>query len=315
MNIASAPFIRTENKIRKIQIDILAVCAVLLLQSLFNYGYNPLLVTAVCIASSVAVECLGSLVLKKPITLYDLTAVKSGAVLAMLLPPTVPLWIALIGGVLVGLVKIPFIGRGASPFIPEAISFAVLTVAFKKWIFSYVIPTGLFSFFTSSDSFIAAQSAAGKLADGSISPFSFYELFLGVAPAAIGSSLIALILCGFIYLICRKSVNYYAVGAFLIACVLLWAVFPRGTFDSITSIMHELTAGSILFCGVFFVGDKYTSPKTTVASIIYGLLAGVACVLIRNIGIYEQTACFVIVIMTLLAPFLDRWIWKLTRAF
>lgn len=315
MNIVSAPFIRTENKIRKIQIDILAVCAVLLLQSLFNYGYHPLLVTAICIVSSVAVEYLGALVLKKPKTLYDLTAVKSGAVLAMLLPPTVPLWIALVGGVLVGLVKIPFLGRGASPFIPEAVSFAVLTVVFKKWIFSYVVPTGLFSFFTSNDSFIAAQSAAGKLADGSVSPFSFFELFLGVAPAAIGSSLIALILCGFVYLICRKSVNYYAVGAFLLECILLWAAFPRGTFGPITSIMHELTAGSILFCGVFFVGDKYTSPKTPIASIVYGLLAGTACVLVRNIGIYEQTACFVVVIMALLAPLLDRWIWKLTKVF
>lgn len=315
MNIVSAPFIRTENKIRKIQIDVLAVCAIFLLQALFNYGYHPLLVTVICIASSVAVEYLGALALKKPKTLYDLTAVKSGAVLAMLLPPTVPLWIPLIGGVLVGLIKIPFLGRGASPFIPEAVSFAVLTVAFEKWIFSYIVPTGLFSFFASSDNYLVAQSAAGKLADGSLSPFSFFELFLGVAPGAIGSSLIALILCGFIYLICRKSVNFYSVGAFILVCALLWAVFPRGTFGPITSIMHEITAGSVLFCGVFFVGDKYTSPKTPFASIAYGLLAGILCVITRNIGIFEQTACFVVVAMGLLAPLLDKWIWKLTRAF
>lgn len=315
MDVISAPFIRTENRIRKIQIDYLAICAVMLLQATFNYGYHALAITAISIAASVFTELLGVLLFKKSNTIYDLTAVKSGAVLAMLLPATVPLWVPAIGGVLVGMIKIPFLSRGASPFIPEAFSISVLSVIFSKYVFSFVTPLGSFDFLAPISSYSAAQSAAGQLMQGSISPYSFAELFLGIAPGTIGSTLIALTMCGLIYLTFRDSINFYSVGAFFAGSVLISALIIRGTVSAGMSILNELTAGSVLFCGIMFFGDKYTSPKNTLASLIYGFVGGVLCIATRDIGLFEETAWFVVVIMGLLAPLLDKWVWKFTKLF
>ena len=200
------------------------------------------------------------------------------------------------------------------PVIPPAVTACLLTVFFPKMMFGYTSPSGLFSVFAQQSLDTAAKSSAQWLMEGSVSPYSYFEIFLGVDPGPIGASLIALCLCGLVYLSLRKSINTIAVLTFIAECAIMAGAFPRGDYSAFESIASELTSGSLIFCGIFFIGDKYTSPKHAIPSAIYGIVAATLCMLTRYIGMYEQTAWFVVVLMCLISPLLEDVIWKIFKA-
>lgn len=313
LETARSPFIKTREKIWGISSDVLIVCAFMLIQAVANYGVRPLIITALSVVSCVLVEILGNAIFKNHNTLGDLMGIKSGVLLAMILSPAVPFWFPILGGVIAGIVRWPFLNKGASPFIPAAVSASVLTVAFPNIMFSYISPGGIFSPIMLDSTQNAVKSTAGWLMDGRATPFTYLEEFLGIVPGTIGSSLIALCLCGLLYLILRKAVNWVAAVSFILECLLIATAFPRGDYGMTMSALNEIMAGSLVFCGIFFIGDKYTSPKHWGASLIYGLIAGTVCMLLRYAGFYEEVCWFVVVVMGIIAPLLDQFIWKLFK--
>lgn len=59
----------------------------------------------------------------------------------------------------------------------------------------------------------------------------------------------------------------------------------------------ELTSGSLLLTAVFLLNDPATTPKRETSKIFYGVLCGVAAMLFRRAGGYEETAVFAILLM------------------
>ncbi|MBR6407018.1 MAG: RnfABCDGE type electron transport complex subunit D [Clostridia bacterium] len=312
--VIKAPFSRTEERIWSISADVIIVCVVMLIQSFFNFGYSSVLIALVCTAVTVAVEFAASKIAKIPLTLGDLSGVKSGLLLSMLLSPASPLWFAALAGLTCGLIRAAYIKKSAMPVIPAALAAGIISAVLPNIMFAYTAPAGLLSSVAGQSAVVSAKSSARWLMEGSVSPYSTFELFLGIAPGPIGASAIALCMCGFIYLCLKRSVNVYAVAAFVVECAVVAGAFPRGDYSVIESIFYELFSGSLIFCGVFFIGDKFTSPKHRVASMIYGVVAATLCILTRYLGIYEQTAWFVVIVMCLCSPLLEYFIWKVFKA-
>ena len=77
------------------------------------YGIRAALIIAVTVASTVLTELIYEKLMKKEVTIWDLSAVVTGLLLALNLPVGVPWWIGVIGGVFAILVvKMLFGGLG-----------------------------------------------------------------------------------------------------------------------------------------------------------------------------------------------------------
>ena len=84
------------------------------------------------------------------------------------------------------------------------------------------------------------------------------------------------------------------------------ALFPRLLTGAEISVKYELLSGSLLFCACFMAADPCTTPRTSIGKCLYGALAGILLMLLRNYGAYEQGGCFAILLMGAVGPLLDR---------
>ena len=99
--------------------------------------------------------------------------------------------------------------------------------------------------------------------------------------------------------------------SFIIACALYAAVMPRVNASFFTSIFMELSAGSLLFAAVFLMSDYSTQPQKYSTRILYGVLSGFFCMLMRTVGTYEETVCFAVLLANAFTPILDSAVKKL----
>ena len=97
--VSSSPHIgssMTTDKIMKhVVIALIPACI-----GIFVFGLPSLLVLIVSTGTCVLTEYLYNMLTKKPQTVEDFSAVVTGLLLGMNLPPTIPLYIPIIGGVL-----------------------------------------------------------------------------------------------------------------------------------------------------------------------------------------------------------------------
>ena len=96
---------------------------------------------------------------------------------------------------------------------------------------------------------------------------------------------------------------------YLLTCALIAALFPRAAVSAGTSVMLEMSAGVLLFSGVFLVTDPVTAPRHWLARILYGALAAVFVMVLRHFGRFECVAYFGILLANALSPVLDRFCW------
>ena len=108
-----------------------------------------------------------------------------------------------------------------------------------------------------------------------------------------------------IFLILRREAVWYVPVAFLGTAAVLSALFPRLALAPIDSIKYELLSGSMLFCAAFLLNDPVTSPRTGVGRVCYAALGGLAVMLLRWLGPYEESAVFGVLLVNLLSPLLD----------
>ena len=221
------------------------------------------------------------------------------------LPPTVPVWIALVGiifGVAIG--KMAFGGFGRNIFNPALTGRAFIYISFgaymtSSWIGPFAGFPGGFSGFLSD-----ATTAATPLAGGNV-PLS--SLLLGTVSGSLGETSAVLLIAGGIYIIWKKAANYRIVAAgilgFLVFQTVLWGAGVRDAVDPLTA----MTSGSFML-GIFYMAtDPVSAPKTNRVRWIYGALVGVLTVLIRNFSIWKEGVMFAILLGNMFNPILDYY--------
>jgi electron transport complex protein RnfD len=304
------------------------------------YGLPALGVIVVSVVSAVAGEALFRCILRLPNRSADLSAVVTGLLLALILPPATPLWMAALGAVFaVVAAKEFFGGLGANVFNPALIGRAFLLMSFPAAITKWTMPgPGIGESALSSAEALSgadAVSAASLLSLDTISgatplgiikmggtPFdvarqftaaglsteaSFSELlttlFLGSHGGSIGESSILLILAGGLYLLVMKVLDWRAPAAMVLAA---------GTLSLVVGLnpLFAILAGGLMFGAVFMASDYTTAPLTAAGKLIFGAGAGIITVLIRTWGNYPEGVTFGILIMNAATPFLNRLLQK-----
>lgn len=325
--IQSSPHIVLPDDTAKIMGRVLAALLPVSAWGVVIFGISALLNIAVSVASAVIGEALFRRVTRQPSRVNDWSAAVTGLLLALAVPPSMPLWMTALGAVFaVIVVKEFFGGLGANVFNPALAGRAFLLMSFPAAMTTWLKPSGVrmpFFQFTGGNIVdgatmatplaIIKESAAADAIGGasaglaeveaSLSLSSYggllKELFIGNRAGCIGETSILLILAGGIFLLATKTIDWRAPAA-LVGTVLV-ASLAVG-MDPLVSLL----SGGVMFGAVFMATDYTSAPVTGAGKLIFGLGAGLLAVLIRKFGNYPEGASYGILIMNMASPFLNR---------
>lgn len=269
--------------------------------AVFNYGVRALIVILAGVAGALLSDLIMSFIIKKEFLLKDLSNVFIGAVIALMLPAGVPFYVPFISAVFALIaVKIPFGGSLRAPFVPAAAGFAFASVCFKEQVFDYSYNT--------AGKMLGSNSLGSLLAQGNAVRLNMpnaFDILIGNVAGPMGTGCILLMLACFAFLLIRKKGSLFTVVSFICSCALYAALFPRVNASAGASIVLEFCSGSLLFAAVFLLTDYATQPQRVSVRIIHGAMCGFLCMMMRNIGTYEETVCFAILLANAITPVID----------
>ena len=289
--VSSSPHIRHNDSTQGIMLDVLLALAPIGIASVVMYGFRTLLLICVTVASAVISEYLWCKAIKKQPTLSDLSAIVTGLILAYNLPPTLPIWMAMIGSAIaIIIIKEMFGGLGHNFANPAMAARVVLMISFPTQMTTFIEP------------FTGHITSATPLAETATTDVGFYRLFIGDYPGCIGETSAVLLILGGVYLVLRKVISPIIPISFVGSAFLMLYLFNG---DFVTSV-HLVLSGGLLLGAIFMATDYVTSPTRRLGKLIFGIGCGVISVLIRELGNLPEGVSFGILIMNLLVPLIEK---------
>jgi electron transport complex protein RnfD len=303
LNVSQAPHIHANTSTRRIMLQVIIALLPTAIAGIYLFGGRAALVLVLSVVAAVAAEAIWQKVRKKPLRIYDFSAVVTGLLLGLNLPSTVPWWMPVIGSAFaIVLVKELFGGIGDNFLNPALTARAVLLTSWPARMTLHYLPVnGIFAQ-GAADAVTSATPLGGYSA-------SYLDLFLGNTPGAIGEVCKAAILIGLIYLLIRRTISWRIPVVFLaVAALLSWALGANGGFTFDGDPLRAVLSGGMLLGAVFMATDYTTSPMTGKGQIIFAAGAGLLTVIIRLYGSYPEGVTFAILIMNLFTPLIDRFV-------
>lgn len=305
LNVSSSPHVRTKDTVQRIMLDVIIAMVPAMVVSFIYFGLQALSVIIVSVVSCVLAEAVSQKLLKKRITVYDLSAAVTGILLAFNLPAGFPLWKAAIGGIFaIVVVKQMFGGLGSNFMNPALAGRAFLLASWGKDLSSTPLP---FKPDTLSGPTPLAILKAGNGA-GQNSP-ALWDLFIGNIPGMLGEVSAAALLIGGAYLILRGVIHIRIPASMIGSFSIFILIFGMIKGDMALELLpnHILSGGLIL--GAFFMATDYaTTPMTNRGQIVFGIGAGFLTALIRAYGGYPEGVSYAILIMNVCTPLIDKYI-------
>jgi electron transport complex protein RnfD len=301
--VSGAPHIHAKDTTAVLMLDVITALMPTVIAGVWLFGWNAARVVIISVVSCVGFEFLWEVLLKKPITINDLSAVVTGVILAMNLPSTAPWWLIFIGGaVAILLVKQLFGGLGDNFVNPAIAARAVLLASWPALMSgssAYVTPFDAVSSATPLGMLADATSAATPMAAEAAANYSMIDMLIGRIPGCIGEVSKIAILLGLAYLLIRKTISWQ-IPVTMIASFMLFTWAFGG--DPVQGVLM----GSVLFGAVFMATDYVTCPMTTTGKLIYAGGAGLIIALIRAYGGYPEGTTYAILLMNVVTPLIDR---------
>ena len=232
-----------------------------------------------------------------------------------IIPPIYPAIVGSFVGIVFG--KLVFGGLGNNIFNPAAVGMVFAKLCFGS---SYV--TYIDNWFYKIPDAAAGATPLGLLNGGSYSQIGTYplsSLLFGQIPGTVGEVYKITILVGLVYLLVRKSIDWRIVVAYLGSFLVLTLVAGVSVFALNKSVnpfmftLYSLLSGGVLFGATFMITDPVTSPINPPSRWMYGIIAGVITVFIRLFAALPEGVAFSILIVNMLAPFLDHYEWSSAR--
>ena len=293
-----------------IMLHVIAALLPVIIWAVYLFGLRVLSVIVCTVSASVGTEALITLILYKKPRVNDLTAVVSGIMLALTLPAAVPLWIALVGGVIAMIIKQLSGGAGKNFLNPALAARTVIMLIFGR-LMIYTAPFVRLPLISSVNPGLSAETAMTALNDGRFPNEAVYDLLSGKCAGNMGEISALLIIIGGIFLISRGIVSYKIPAAFLITFAALTYIFPKIDIDSSFAV-YSLLSGGVLFAAVFMATDHTTTPCTTIGQVLFGVGCGGLTVLFRYSGLFYDGAYPAVLIMNELSRPLDVLAYRLT---
>ena len=295
LTVTAAPHIHSGASTNRIMLDVIVALLPVTVASVVIFGLQSLLVIAACVISSVAAEFLFDLATGKKNTIGDFSAVVTGLLLALNLSTNVPVWQCVVGSVFaIVCVKCFFGGLGCN-FANPAIAGRVFMLLTFSQVAGGANPTIV--------DVTTSATPLELLAKGEEVP-SLLDMFLGLHGGAIGETCAAALLIGFVYLLVRKVITWHTPVVFIVTVFVLYLV---ATGFDVTAALYQVLAGGLMIGAIFMATDYVTTPINTKGRVVFALGCGVITFIVRFFCAYPEGVSFSILIMNILAPYIEKW--------
>ena len=305
--ISNSPHIRSTITTRFLMNSVIISLLPALSASIVMFGYQYVVpIVLISVVVSVLSEALFQKLFGIKLTYLDGSAALTGLLLALTLPPRVPLWIPLIGCIIAIFSKQVFGGLGQNIFNPALIGRAFLILSWPQEMTRWYMPySGYNAVTTATPLNIYKIEGINNLISslgGSLSSV-YQRLFLGLKAGSIGEAFIPALIIGFIYLIIKRVISWHIPVSYCLSVVIFSLIFK---LDPVISLL----GGGIIFGAFFMATDYVTSPLLDSSKLIYGFLIGFINMIIRKYSGMPEGVTFAILIMNTIVPLLDNYIRK-----
>ena len=297
--VSGTPHVRSKESIQSIMRDVIIALVPATAAGIYYFGISALILIIAAIVSSVIFEALCQKIMKKPVTVSDLSAVVTGLLLAMNLPAAAPIWVAVVGSafaIIFG--KQLFGGLGQNFINPALAGRAFLLASYPTEMTTWSVPNGLEVADAATYATPLAQLKAGHL-DASLG-----ELLLGQCGGTIGETCAIALIIGGVYLLYKHVISWKIPVIYIATVAILFGVIGR---HGMRMPLQEIMAGAVMLGGIFMATDYASSPVTPKGQIIFAVGAGLITYLIRTFGGYPEGVSYSILIMNCCVPLIERF--------
>lgn len=292
-NVSSSPHIR--DRITSSNIMLMVVIALLpaTFFGIWNFRKEGAwLLVIVTVAAAVLSEYIWEKLMHKPVTIGDFSAVVTGLLLALNLPPTLPLWMGALGSVFaIIVVKQLFGGLGQNFMNPALAARCFLLICFAGRM-TYFVYDG-----------VTGPTPLAKLKAGEA--VNTMDMLIGNTRGTIGETSVIAIMIGAMFLLLMGVIELDIPASYLVSFVAVIVIFGGHGFDPQYITAHLCGGGLML--GVWFMATDYvTSPITSSGKIIYGVCMGLLTGLFRIFGGSAEGVSYAIIISNLLVPLIEK---------
>lgn len=290
-HVSASPHVRESIVTGNIMRDVAVAMLPAALFGVYQFGLHSAMVIIVTVIACVAGEWIFERLMKKPVTVADGSAIVTGLILALNMPPAIPLWIPVLGSVFaIIVVKQLYGGLGQNFMNPALAARCFLLISF----------TGYMNTFTYNDAVVSPTPLAALKAG---QPVDIPAMFIGTIPGTIGEVSVIALLIGAAYLLIRKVISIRIPAAYLITFSIFVFVFGH---SSLTYVIAQLCGGGIIFGAFFMATDYVTSPITPRGQLVFGILLGVLTGLFRLFGASAEGVSYAIIISNILVPLIEK---------
>lgn len=299
MKVSSNPHIRSKTTTSNIMLAVVIALLPTAGFGIYNFGFDALVLILVTVATTVLTEYIYEKLMHKPVTIGDFSAVVTGLLLALNLPPSAPFWIGIVGGVFaILIVKMLFGGLGQNFMNPALGARCFLLISYTSIMCNF-----------DCDTYTGATPLATLKAGGSVNVF---DMVIGKTAGTIGETSMIAIVIGACFLILLGIIDLRIPGSYIVSFAIFITLFGGHGFDPAFISAH--LAGGGLMLGAFFMATDYvTRPITKKGQYVYGIFLGILTGIFRIFGPSAEGVSYAIIIGNLLVPLIEKW--TLPKAF
>lgn len=335
--LIAGPYAHERSSVARTMGLVMLALAPATLFGLVQFGWPAVFLFAVTLTTAVVAEAACLRIAGKPVRpfLTDGSAVLSGWLLAMTLPPWAPWWVGAVGSLIAIVVaKQIFGGIGQNLFNPAMVARVALLISFPVEMTRFVAPEPIFSAhapgileglaitFGGAQASTLVDASTGatvlghmrtELGQGLAAPqiladsFSALRGVLGTTSGSMGETSALLILLGGLFLLYKRVISWQIpvamLGTIALAATLMHLLDP----EHFAGPIYHLLSGAT-FLGAFFIAtDLVTSPVSARGQVVFGAGCGLLVFVIRSWTSYPEGVAFAVMLMNATTPLIDHW--------
>ncbi len=330
----SGPYTHANTSVQRTMGLVLLALTPATLFGLYQFGWPAIFLFLTTVLAALLAEAFSLKIMGKPVKpfLMDGSALLTGWLLAMTLPPWAPWWVGVIGGLLAIIIgKQVFGGIGQNLFNPAMVARVALLISFPLEMTTFNAPVPLFSVHAPSfmdslsiifghstqiDSFSGATTLGHlktELSRGVLIPEasahtdSLWNLTIGINAGSLGETSALLILFGGLFLLYKRIISWHIPVSMLGTLALLASVFYLIDPNHYVSPLVHLMSGAAILGAFFIATDLVTSPVSIRGQLIFGAGCGALVYIIRTWAGYPEGVAFAVMLMNACTPLIDHY--------
>jgi len=300
LKVSSSPHIRSRITSGNIMLMVTIALLPSAIFGVWNFGLSALIMLISTVVAAVLTEYIYEKLMHKKVTVGDFSAVVTGLLLGLNMPPTAPWWMGALGSVFgILIVKQLFGGLGQNFMNPALGARCFLLLSFAGPMTSFVYDG------------VTGPTPLAYVKEGAMDQISTIDMMIGTIPGTIGETSVIAIIIGAIFLILMGVIDLRIPGTYIVTFVIFVGIFGHvahpeiGFFDP-QYITAHLCGGGLMLGAWFMATDYVTSPITPKGQYVYGIILGVLTGLFRIFGGSAEGVSYAIIISNLLVPLIEK---------